>query len=338
LIGVVVVVRREPKPFTEDHIALVQTFADQAAIALTNARLLDAVERQRTELSRFVAPQVAELISSEDGERLLAGHRAYISSLLGELDTAHGARGDSERQASTSPRRCRRRGSAAHRRQLGLAWVSPPLGSLTRLVRTGPGKSCRPGGPALDTLRLAPDRIRVASRQWRSRVAAWLRSCAHIEPASQRPFVNSYSARLGSPAKPRPGDQFVGVSRSVLATRSNSDGSGMRIFAYDRFKPGVTLETIEPYLPEEVANVWRLWKAGIVRENYARADEPGVAIVFELDSVEDAKRYTDDFPLTKAGFLEWFFLPLMVPLPVESLFRSEVDVSEPYDRTTTVAQ
>src|ERR671921_173564 len=63
-------------------------------------------------------------------------------------------------------------------------------------------------------------------------------------------------------------------------------GDAMRVFAYDRFKPGVTLETIEPYLPEEVANVWRLWKAGIVRENYARADEPGVVVVFELDSVE----------------------------------------------------
>jgi class 3 adenylate cyclase len=85
LIGVVVVVRRERKPFTEDHIALVQTFADQAAIALTNARLLDAVERQRTELSRFVSPQVADLISSADGERLLAGHRAYISSLFCDL-------------------------------------------------------------------------------------------------------------------------------------------------------------------------------------------------------------------------------------------------------------
>jgi hypothetical protein len=48
--------------------------------------------------------------------------------------------------------------------------------------------------------------------------------------------------------------------------------------------------------------------------------------------------YTDDFPLTKAGFLEWCFIPLMIPLPVESLFRGEVDVSEPYDRTTTVAQ
>jgi hypothetical protein len=32
----------------------------------------------------------------------------------------------------------------------------------------------------------------------------------------------------------------------------------VRIFAYDRFKPGVTTETIEPYLPEEVAKVWRL--------------------------------------------------------------------------------
>jgi class 3 adenylate cyclase len=85
LIGVVVVVRREPNPFTDDHIALVQTFADQAAIALTNARLLDAVERQRTELCRFVSPQVADLISSEDGERLLAGHRAYISSLFSDL-------------------------------------------------------------------------------------------------------------------------------------------------------------------------------------------------------------------------------------------------------------
>lgn len=109
----------------------------------------------------------------------------------------------------------------------------------------------------------------------------------------------------------------------------------MKIIAYDRFKAGVTLETITPYLSEEVANVWRLWKAGIVRENYARADEPGVVIVFELDSVDDARRYTDDFPLTRAGFLEWFFLPLMVPLPIESLFRSEIDVDKPYDRTAT---
>ena len=109
----------------------------------------------------------------------------------------------------------------------------------------------------------------------------------------------------------------------------------MRIIAYDRFRPSVTMDTITPYLPDEVANVWRLWKAGIVRENYARADEPGVVIIFELGSVAEAQRYVDDFPLTKAGFLEWFFIPLTAPLPIESLFRAQVDVAEPYDRTAS---
>jgi len=80
------------------------------------------------------------------------------------------------------------------------------------------------------------------------------------------------------------------------------------------------MDTIQPLLPEEVANVWRLWKAGIVRENYARADEPGVIIVFELDSVEAAQAYVADFPLTKAGYLEWFYIPLQAPLPLESQF------------------
>ena len=85
LIGVVNLVRREPRPFTDDHIALLQTFANQAAIAIANARLIEAVERQRTELSRFLSPQVAELISSKQGELLLAGHRAYISCLFSDL-------------------------------------------------------------------------------------------------------------------------------------------------------------------------------------------------------------------------------------------------------------
>lgn len=107
----------------------------------------------------------------------------------------------------------------------------------------------------------------------------------------------------------------------------------MKIIAYDRFRNGVTMETIQPLLPEEVANVWRLWKAGIVRENYARADEPGVIIVFELDSVEQAQKYVADFPMSKAGYLEWFYIPLQAPLPIESLMKDSVDVAEPYDRT-----
>ena len=85
LIGVVSVARNVPGPFAEREVELVKTFADQAAIAIANARLLDTVERQRTELSRFLSPQVAELISSKQGEQLLAGHRAYITCLFSDL-------------------------------------------------------------------------------------------------------------------------------------------------------------------------------------------------------------------------------------------------------------
>ncbi len=85
LIGVIGIVRTDPGPFADEHIELVQLFAEQAAIAIANARLLEAVERQRSELSRFLSPQIAELITSEDGKRLLNGHRAYISVLFCDL-------------------------------------------------------------------------------------------------------------------------------------------------------------------------------------------------------------------------------------------------------------
>jgi hypothetical protein len=127
----------------------------------------------------------------------------------------------------------------------------------------------------------------------------------------------------------------AGFARS-FHVHQQREGTQLRvkIIAYDRFKPGVTLDTVKPYLRDEVSNVWRLWKAGIVRENYARADQPGVLIVFECDSVATAQRYIDDFPLSKAGLLEWELIALDAPLPLEFLFEAGVDVGEPLDRTT----
>lgn len=108
----------------------------------------------------------------------------------------------------------------------------------------------------------------------------------------------------------------------------------MKIIAYDNFKDGITLDDLRPYLRDEVSNVWRLWKAGIVRENYARADVGGVVIEFECADVDEAKCYIADFPLIKAGLIEWQYIVLDAPLPLEFLFDPTVDVVKPWDRTS----
>jgi len=85
VVGVVTLWRDEPIPFTGDQIQLAQRFADEAVVALTTTQLLATIERQRAELSRFLSPQVAALISSPEGERLLAGHRREITVVFTDL-------------------------------------------------------------------------------------------------------------------------------------------------------------------------------------------------------------------------------------------------------------
>jgi hypothetical protein len=97
----------------------------------------------------------------------------------------------------------------------------------------------------------------------------------------------------------------------------------MKVIAYDRFRPGVTMDTIRPLLPDEVAHAWRLWKRGVVRENYSRVDQAGVVLVFEVDNAGEARRLLADFPLSKAGYLEWTCIPVTVPFPLEALFNDD---------------
>ena len=54
LLGVIMIYRLEVKPFTAKQIALVETFADQAAIAIENVRLLDALRLRTDDLGRSV--------------------------------------------------------------------------------------------------------------------------------------------------------------------------------------------------------------------------------------------------------------------------------------------
>ncbi len=83
--GVIDLGRAEVRPFLDAEIALAATFAEQVSIAIQNARLVETIERQRTELARYVSPQIAALISSAEGEQLLAGHRRQITAVFADL-------------------------------------------------------------------------------------------------------------------------------------------------------------------------------------------------------------------------------------------------------------
>jgi len=89
LLGVIIIYRHEVLPFTDSQVALMETFADQAAIAIENARLLSELQARTAELTRSVQElqalgEVSQALSSTlDLETVLATIVSRASQLAG---------------------------------------------------------------------------------------------------------------------------------------------------------------------------------------------------------------------------------------------------------------
>jgi GAF domain-containing protein len=96
LVGVFTLLRKEPRPFTEKQIELVETFADQAVIAIENVRLFnetkEALDQQTATAnvldvisrSAFELQPVFETVA-ESAVRLCGADRAFIFRFDGEV-------------------------------------------------------------------------------------------------------------------------------------------------------------------------------------------------------------------------------------------------------------
>jgi signal transduction histidine kinase len=93
LLGVIAIWRREVRPFTERQTRLLETFADQAVIAIENARLFDGIRDKTRQLelantfkSRFLAA------ASHDLRQPLHALNLFVAQLRARLETGeHGA-------------------------------------------------------------------------------------------------------------------------------------------------------------------------------------------------------------------------------------------------------
>ncbi|WP_415919026.1 GAF domain-containing protein [Tateyamaria sp. SN6-1] len=107
--GVLILFRKEVKPYTPDEIALVETFAAQAAIALENVRQFRDLQARTSEvqklnasleakvdaqvveiermgrLKRFLPAAVADTVVSSGSEKMLQSHRALLGVLFCDI-------------------------------------------------------------------------------------------------------------------------------------------------------------------------------------------------------------------------------------------------------------
>ena len=95
----------------------------------------------------------------------------------------------------------------------------------------------------------------------------------------------------------------------------------MKILAIEREFAGKTEEDFQPHLEAEAIRVWELYKEGVIREIYFRADRTNAVLILECENLEEAKEKLSTLPLVQEDLIYFDFIPL-APYPgFERLFK-----------------
>ena len=80
-IGIILVRRMEVRPFSDQQIALLETFADQAVIAIENARLYNDLQEREARIRRLVDSNIIGIFIGDSRGRIIEANDAFLEML-----------------------------------------------------------------------------------------------------------------------------------------------------------------------------------------------------------------------------------------------------------------
>lgn len=95
----------------------------------------------------------------------------------------------------------------------------------------------------------------------------------------------------------------------------------MKILAIEKEFAGKTAEDFQLHLEAEARRVWELYKEGVIREIYFRANRTSAVLILECENLEEAIEILSTLPLVQEDLIYFDFIPL-APYPgFERLFK-----------------